>query len=400
MRMRNLLVAAMLPVSGVVIAVPSGSAVGAGVEPVGVDSTCGSFDLSPSGRYLVFSSVTSRYAKDTNSRCDVYLWDRRSGGFELVSQALEGSAAGGENPTISNDGRFVAFESAAANVVAGDTNQVRDVFVRDRANKVTKRVTVTRAGTQANGPSFDPQVAGYGGKVVFATEATNLVAGDTNAARDIVVWRRSSGLLTRVSVTAAGKQANGASTDPSVNDTGTRIAFLTAAPNMGAGPTTPIVQVRDLDAATTYRIPPICVPQGLASVAGLECRTIVPPEIGGLGTRVVMAQAWFDTVTNQLPQGISEESALYRVPDGVKLDSQLGWDLIAVAISPDGKEWAQGSERLISITGTVGDECIGDPDLWTRSMVFTGTDRTLAFVKLETIVVQPLNFADGVCIEL
>ena len=90
------------------------------------------------------------------------------------------------NPAISADGRFVAFESVASNLVAGDTNRADDVFVRDRLAGVTRRVSVG-AGGQANGSSFSPAISANGRSVAFGSSSSNLVRGDTNGTFDVFV---------------------------------------------------------------------------------------------------------------------------------------------------------------------------------------------------------------------
>jgi Tol biopolymer transport system component len=105
------------------------------------------------------------------------------GTTERVSVANDG--AQGDNisssPAISGDGRFVAFVSNAPNLVPGDTNGVRDIFVHDRAIGTNERVSVSSSGAQANGASTDPGISADGTTVVFFSAASNLVAGDTNS---------------------------------------------------------------------------------------------------------------------------------------------------------------------------------------------------------------------------
>ena len=91
------------------------------------------------------------------------------------------------SPAISADGRFVAFDSEATNLVPGDTNDASDVFVRDRQTGTTRRVSVSSGGAQGNGASFDPAISADGRFVAFNSDATNLVPGDTNGAADVFV---------------------------------------------------------------------------------------------------------------------------------------------------------------------------------------------------------------------
>ena len=112
---------------------------------------------------------------------------------------------------ISDDGRYVAFASDASNLVSGDTNGIRDIFVHDRTTGETVRVSVDSAGNEANGASQQMAISGDGGHVAFVSTATNLVAGDTNGYSDVFVHDMDTGVTERVSVDSAGNEANGAS---------------------------------------------------------------------------------------------------------------------------------------------------------------------------------------------
>jgi Tol biopolymer transport system component len=135
-------------------------------------------------------------------------------------------------PALSADGRFIAFYSEATNLVDGDTNGVRDVFVREGSNGMTTRVSIDSAGAQANGHSFAPAISADGRFVAFSSDASNLVAGDTNSSDDIFVRDRQSGTTTRVSVTSAGGEANGGSFSPALSSDGRFVAFLSDASNL------------------------------------------------------------------------------------------------------------------------------------------------------------------------
>src|SRR5439155_1351426 len=135
------------------------------------------------------------------------------GATERVSVDSAGTQANGSSfgRALSADGRFVAFISVAPDLVSGDTNGVADVFVHDRQTGTTERVSVDSAGTQANGASTGVALSADGRFVSFTSVATDLVPGDTNAARDAFVHARNAGATERVSVDSAGTQANGAS---------------------------------------------------------------------------------------------------------------------------------------------------------------------------------------------
>ena len=136
-----------------------------------------------------------------------------------VSVATGGAQGNGNSlaPTISKDGRYVAFYSDASNLVAGDTNRGRDVFVYDRQTGQTTRVSVANDGSQANGDSFAPAISGDGRYVVFSSSASNLVPGDTNNANDIFVRDRVANTTTLITLGAGGARANAGSYAPAIS---------------------------------------------------------------------------------------------------------------------------------------------------------------------------------------
>jgi hypothetical protein len=160
------------------------------------------------------------------------------------------------SPTISADGRFVAFQSEASNLVPGDTNGLSVVFVRERAAQVTRRVSVGAGGQQGNGESFEPAISAGGRFVVFWSSASNLVAGDTNNKWDVFVRDRRVQETRRVSVGPAGQQANNNSFQPAISAHGRFVAFASDASNLVAGDTNnrSDVFVRDRVAHVTRRV--------------------------------------------------------------------------------------------------------------------------------------------------
>jgi Tol biopolymer transport system component len=143
-----------------------------------------------------------------------------------------------EAPSISADGRSVAFVSLASNLVAGDTNGKADVFVHDLTTGTTSRVSVRSNGNQANHPCLDPSITADGRYVAFRSGATNLVPGDTNGVKtDIFVHDRTTATTSRVSVRSNGNQANGYSFAPSLSADGRFVAFHSYATNLVSGDT-------------------------------------------------------------------------------------------------------------------------------------------------------------------
>src|SRR5205814_1949170 len=145
---------------------------------------------------------------------------------ERVSVASDGteSNAASLGSGLSADGRLVAFQSAATNLVAGDTNGTTDVFVHDRQTDTTARVSVASDGTQGNGASAGVGLSADGRFVAFHSAATNLVAGDTNGATDVFVHDRQTGTTERVSVDSDGTQGNGPSAGAALSADGGLVA--------------------------------------------------------------------------------------------------------------------------------------------------------------------------------
>jgi Tol biopolymer transport system component len=136
---------------------------------------------------------------------------------------------GSWTPSLSRDGRYVAFASDAANLVEGDANDVSDVFVRDLDGDTTVRVSTASGGTEGNGGSWEPALSADGHAVAFSSEATNLVPADDNASRDIFLKDFASDETTRVSVAPDGAQADADCFAPAVSSDGRYVVFETAA---------------------------------------------------------------------------------------------------------------------------------------------------------------------------
>jgi len=112
-------------------------------------------------------------------------------------------------PSISADGRYVVFYSDSSNLVSGDTNGANDVFLHDMQTGTTSRISVSSSGTAGNSESFFPSISADGRYVVFTSAATNLVSGDTNGIEDVFVRDLQAGTTTRVSVSSSGAQCSG-----------------------------------------------------------------------------------------------------------------------------------------------------------------------------------------------
>jgi len=193
--------------------------------------------ISADGRFVAYlSAATNLVPGDTNSPfvADVFVFDRQTSTTELVSVASDGTQANGTqlNPSISADGLFVTYVSEASNLVPGDTNRVPDVFVFDRQTKTTERVSVASDGTQANSAHRSPSISADGRFVTYSSLASNLVPGDTNGTLDIFLFDRQTGATERVSVASDGTEGNSSSNQPSISADGRFVSYQDAASNL------------------------------------------------------------------------------------------------------------------------------------------------------------------------
>lgn len=212
------------------------------IDSAGVEGDSDSFfpQLSADGRIVAFVSyATNLDPTDSNGTTDVYVHDRTTGLTTRVSKGIAGADARDHCnlDALSADGNVVAFESYADNLVIGDHNAANDIFVHERATAVTSRVNVDSAGAEAIGDSEGASLSTDGQVVAFASAAQNLVAGDTNGGSDVFIHDRSTGSTERVSVDTSGAQADADSTAPSISADGQVVAFRSDATDLVAGDT-------------------------------------------------------------------------------------------------------------------------------------------------------------------
>ena len=222
-------------------------------------SSAWGFSISTDGRYVAFASLaTNLVPGDTNNSEDIFVHDRQTGMTERVSIDSGGTQGNdeSESPSISADGRFVAFVSHATNLVPGDTNGAPDIFVHDRLTGTTERVSIDSAGAEADGLSDYPSISADGRFVAFMSNATNLVPGDTNNSTDIFVHDRQTGRTEQVSLATGSVEGNGQSYFPSISANGRYVAFSSQATNLVSGDTNGAfdVFVRDRQYGTTERV--------------------------------------------------------------------------------------------------------------------------------------------------
>jgi len=212
------------------------------VSSSGVQGNGGSNNgsISCDGRYVAFGSSASNLVNgDNNDQSDIFVHDQQTAQTILVSVSSSGVQAnnGSTSPSISSDGRYVAFTSFASNLVAGDTNNTLDIFVHDQQTGQTKRVNVSSSGEQG-GYSLSPSISSDGRYVAFETTSDNLVDGDNNGKFDIFVHDLQTAQTTRVSVSSAGAEGNDNSFQPSMSSDGRYVAFQSNSDNLVDGANT------------------------------------------------------------------------------------------------------------------------------------------------------------------
>lgn len=193
--------------------------------------------ISADGAQILFSSAaTTLSSLDENSSSQLYLYKLASGELSIVSLRNNQSTVTGNGSSaaasISSDGRYVVFESAATDLITSDTNGVADCFLRDLTAATTTRINVATDGTVANGRCSNPQISGEGRYVVFSSEASNLATGDSDTDGDIFVRDLTRETTTVVSDGVGDVAANGVSSLPTVEADGNRVVFLSAATNL------------------------------------------------------------------------------------------------------------------------------------------------------------------------
>ena len=232
------------------------------VSTAGVQGNGDSYapSISADGQRIAFlANASNLVANDSNGHYDVFVRDRSSGTTACVSLTPGGVPGDADSalPAISADGRFVAFESVADDLVPGDVNQFIDVFVRDLQNGTTERVSVATGGAEAWDASYMPAISADGRYVSFSSWADNLVPGDVNFSDDIFVRDRLSGTTELVSIATSGAQEHGiCDLSSSISADGRYVAFVSSASDLVPGDTNGVSDtfLRDRQRGTTERV--------------------------------------------------------------------------------------------------------------------------------------------------
>jgi len=216
-------------------------------------------EITADGRYIVFQSAASNLVPgDTNSAPDSFMFDRETKTTRRVTVRSDGSQAnqGGLEPVISLDNRYVTFYSFSNDLVAGDTNGSADCFLHHLPTGATTRVSVATDGTQGNGGSRYPVLSSSGRYVAFESASNNLVPNDANGSRDVFLHDRVTGVTSRVSETAGGVEGNADSVDAFISPDGRYVVFESEADNLVPNDTNGVKDVflKDLQTGVLTRV--------------------------------------------------------------------------------------------------------------------------------------------------
>jgi len=196
--------------------------------------------ISGNGQYITYySNANNLVPGDTNGVTDIFLYNtisKKTTRINVKSNGIQANAPSFD-PSIGENGRYIVYKSLANNLVPGDTNNKFDIFVYDTLTSTTRRASVASNGIQSNGHSHNPSLSGNGTIVVFESEANNLVPGDTNNTRDIFVHNLVTKTTNRISVNSNTAQSNGNSYLPSLSADGSYVGFHSDANNLVSGDT-------------------------------------------------------------------------------------------------------------------------------------------------------------------
>jgi Tol biopolymer transport system component len=381
--------------------------VSAGLGGSPADGQSGTPEISADGRFVVFESDGSNLVPDdTNGSTDVFLYDVEEATTTLVSSGRDGGGAHGwsGSPSISADGRFVAFASDAWDVASQNTFG-RQVFVYDRLGGTTDLVSVDDWGTPGSyGASFDPSISADGNVVAFGSLSSTLVANDFNNEVDVFVHDRAAAKTRRISLprgaALSGEEGNGRSDEPQISGDGTIVAFRSDATNLVPGDTNDSSDAFAVNAATGaitrlssaadgtvgdgWTQAPLLSADGSVAIFASTSTNLTGD--GQPGAFVVSPIGFGSPPTIEVPQGLTiEATSPYGTPlayDVTATDAEDG-PLTASCTPGQGGEYPLGEVR-VSCTATDSDGLSS-----TASFLVTFVDTTAPVMNLRPINAMP-----------
>lgn len=210
--------------------------------------------VSANGRWLAYESFGDFLPGDFDGHIDILLRDRLTGSVRIVSVSSSGDGGGlnALSPSMSADGRFIAFQGLSSDLTPGDSNGEHDIFLHDAWQATTTLISSTPAGVSGNGASSAPRISGDGQWIVFSSEASNLVAGDINGVADVFVRNVASGATQLVSVSTSGAAADANCTEPAISADGRFVVFTSSSSTLAPGSSALAhIYLRDLQLGVT-----------------------------------------------------------------------------------------------------------------------------------------------------
>ncbi|MHB0939330.1 MAG: Ig-like domain-containing protein [Armatimonadota bacterium] len=220
---------------------------------------CLTANMSADARFIVYSTNSPILPGVSSSYRQLYIRDRQTGQISLVSSTASGAVGNNASyrGSVSLDGRYVAFDSNATNLVAGDANSRTDIFIKDRQTGAVVCASVAGSGAFGNNFSMYPEISQDGSHVTYRSLASNLVTNDFNADYDVFLFDRVGASLTCASVTPFGSPGNGASNLPEISATGRFVTFMSDAWDLVPDLWSFYSQIYFYDAGSSLNIAPV-----------------------------------------------------------------------------------------------------------------------------------------------
>lgn len=297
----------------------------AGVTELIADDLASAPDLSADGNLVAFTSIGFG---------ELYVYNRATDLLEVLFPVTGCYSC--YDPALSGSGALVAFDSLDADLVAGDTNGVGDVFVHNRGAATTERISVSSSEAQANAVSSEAAISADGRFVVFRSDATNLVSGDTNGKTDVFIRNLAAGTTQRVSLDSAETQGNDFANAPDISGNGRYVTFDAKSSNWPGSTGSVLTYVRDRTAGTTETV----------SVSSAE---VVADNRFGNGTPVISDNGRFVSFSSNAGNLVAGDTG---VDQDVFLRDRTAGTTTQVSVSTSGVQSNGGVNRTPAISAT------------------------------------------------